>query len=69
MPATSDGAAVNGSSNTEADRAFFARLGLAFAISILVSGVMMVAVGPVPQDGNGPQLALNLMTTAANPSR
>lgn len=43
----------------DTDRAFFARLGIAFAISIIVSGVMMFAVGPVPQTGEGAQLALN----------
>lgn len=41
-----------------ADRAFFARLGLAFAVSILVSGIMMVAVGPVAQEGEVAQVAL-----------
>ena len=46
--------------DTETDRAFFARLGLAFAVSILVSGIMMVAVSPVPQDSEGTQLALNM---------
>lgn len=42
---------MESSVETQTDRAFFARLGLAFAVSILVSGIMMVAVGPVPQDG------------------
>lgn len=29
---------------------FFARLGLAFAAAVLISGLMMFVVGPVPQD-------------------
>lgn len=46
------------------DRAFFARLGIAFAVSILVSGFMMFAVGPVAQD-EGQQMALNTVSVAA----
>lgn len=60
MHATSNGAAVKASTELDTDRAFFARLGLAFAVSILVSGVMMFAVGPVPQTTEGAQLALNV---------
>lgn len=59
MRVTSNGVPVKGSTDLDTDRAFFARLGIAFAISIIVSGVMMFAVGPVPQTGEGAQLALN----------
>jgi hypothetical protein len=55
---------VENSSELAADRAFFARLGLAFAVSILVSGIMMVAVGPVAQEGEGPQIALSAVLAA-----
>lgn len=53
---------MNDGLETEADRAFFARLGLAFAVSILVSGIMMVAVGPVPQEGTDSLVAMSTVS-------
>jgi hypothetical protein len=70
MRATNNGAGANQSPDMEADRTFFARLGLAFAVSILVSGIMMVAMGPVPPDAaDAPSARTVLVENSAGGTR